>query len=475
MIPWPRSLVGRTTLILIVGVAMSNLAVIAFFFHERRDALMAVQAHRIAGELASVIEQLEQTPPAQRYRLVHSQWRPGLRMQVTGAPRVDASDDDKPLLVLRRALTDALPAPHTRGMRLMIRAGGSRAAMASEGHGRPSAGWRRGAVGVVVSLPLTDGSWLNTTAVLPPDPPFRLVPALPAMLATTALVLAVALWAVRRAVRPWSTFAAAAERLGLDLDAEPLPEEGPSEIRHAARAFNRMQGRLTGFVRDRTQMLAAISHDLRTPLTRLRLRAEFVDDTEEQRKMLADLDDMQAMIAATLAFARDDAAGEAPVALDLARVLDDVCREWPRPGVVAYAGAERAPYSGRPVALKRAFRNLIDNAVRYGGVARVTLTVVDGGVRVTVDDEGPGLPDADLERLFEPFRRGDSSRSVETGGVGLGLAVVRSVIRRHGGEVTLSNRPSGGLRASVLLPARQGGIAPDPQPSHDGTAADVDR
>jgi signal transduction histidine kinase len=200
-------------------------------------------------------------------------------------------------------------------------------------------------------------------------------------------------------------------------------------------------------------MLAAISHDLRTPITRLRLRAEFIEDTDQKNRMLSDLDEIQSMITATLDFARDDFAVEKQRAFDLAVLLRGICEEFQDLGADATCGGPaHATFTGRPGALKRAFSNLVENAVKYGGGGTVTLTVEQGSCVVRIEDRGPGLAERDRERVFEPFYRAEGSRSRETGGVGLGLAVARSVIRGHGGEVTLANRPEGGLCASVVLP-----------------------
>jgi signal transduction histidine kinase len=227
-----------------------------------------------------------------------------------------------------------------------------------------------------------------------------------------------------------------------------------------------MQERLQAFVRDRTQMLAAMSHDLRTPITRLRLRAELVDDPEQQgkRKMLADLAEIQTMIDETLAFARDDAAREPSGPLDLAVLIETICdAAEDAGGAVHYAGPARGvPVIGRPGMLRRALTNLVNNAVAYGGSARVTLEVERDRARITIDDNGPGIPEEELERVFAPFYRLDTSRSRETGGVGLGLAVVRSAIDAHGGRVTLLNRSGGGLRAMVELPKATATAAVDP-------------
>ncbi len=269
-----------------------------------------------------------------------------------------------------------------------------------------------------------------------------------------ALVVTVlSVWAVRRSTAPLALFAWAAERLGRDVNAPDLPEDGPREVHRAAKAFNDMQRRLRRMISDRTQMLAAISHDLRTPITRLRLRAEFVDDAEQRAKMLGDLEEMEAMIAATLAFARDDGTDEPRKILDLAVLVQSACHDAVDVGrEVVYTGTARAAYSGRPLALKRVLANLIDNAVRYGGRARVALEVSAERFVISVEDDGPGIPESELERVFAPFYRLDASRSRDTGGTGLGLAVVRSIVRGHGGDVLLSNRAEGGLRVTVSLP-----------------------
>jgi signal transduction histidine kinase len=266
------------------------------------------------------------------------------------------------------------------------------------------------------------------------------------------------LWAVARLMRPVRLLAEAADRLGRDVNAPPLPEGGPSEVATAARAFNVMAGRIRRFVADRTQMLAAIGHDLRTPITRLRLRAEFMDDDEQRRKMLSDLDEMEQMIAATLAFARDDAAAEPASPIDLAALCRTVADEAAdaRPELaeaISFDGPERLTVRARPIALKRAIANLVSNALAYGGAARLTLSARDGGtVRLAVEDDGPGIPEAELEGVFAPFKRLEASRNRETGGTGLGLTIARNILRAHGGDVVLANRPGGGLRAVASLP-----------------------
>lgn len=307
---------------------------------------------------------------------------------------------------------------------------------------------------VRMAIGLSDDSWLIVSSGNPVKAYMRLLLGLLWMTGIGGTVMVLSVWAARRLASPIDRFAKAAERLGVDPDSPELEESGPRELRTAIRAFNRMQERLRRFVADRTQMLAAISHDLRTPLTRLRLRAELVEDPEMQRKMLADLDEMEGMIRASLEFARDDAKREARGPLDLADLLQSLCDDRVDAGHEAfYDGPAHLRVEGRPVALRRAFANLMDNAIAYGLRVRLRLETGDGHVHVIVDDDGPGIPEDQREKVFQPFYRIEASRSRDTGGVGLGLSTARTVIRGHGGDIALDNRPEGGLRATVTLPS----------------------
>jgi hypothetical protein len=266
------------------------------------------------------------------------------------------------------------------------------------------------------------------------------------------------LWAVRRLTEPVRVLAAAAEALGRDVNAPPLPENGPTETAVAAVAFNTMAARIRRFVSDRTEMLTAIGHDLRTPVTRLKLRAEFIDDDELRTKVLADLDELETMVSATLAFGRDARANEPVSSVDLVEllrtILDETSDAHPDSADrLTYCGPPHQTVWVRPVALKRALGNLVANAESYGGSARVTMVPpTDGTVSVTIEDDGPGIPADEIDRVFEPFHRLEQSRNRETGGVGLGLPIARNMLRAHGGDVVLKNRPEGGLKAIVTLP-----------------------
>jgi signal transduction histidine kinase len=260
--------------------------------------------------------------------------------------------------------------------------------------------------------------------------------------------------AARRLTEPIDEFARAAEQLGTGQDVSPLPERGPRELRVATRAFNQMQERLRRFLEDRTRMLAAISHDLRTPLARLRLRAEFIEDDDQRAETRADLDAVSQMIRATLDFARDDAQHEQANLVDLGVLVADICDDIAElGGDVSLADASHISARCQPTAIRRAVANLVENAVKYGGGARVELVREANGVVIVVDDHGPGIPVDEQERVFAPFYRLEQSRNRDTGGVGLGLAVSRNIAREHGGDVKLSNRTPSGLRARLELPA----------------------
>jgi signal transduction histidine kinase len=265
-------------------------------------------------------------------------------------------------------------------------------------------------------------------------------------MAPVAFVLA------RRLAAPIVLFADAAERLGRDPRAAPLSLKGPAEIGMAAQAFNDMQERLRKYVEDRTAMVGAIAHDLRTPLTRLRFRIENVPE-DTRAKMAADIDQMEEMISAALTFVRDATRPGERTPLELSSLLESVCDEMAETGAdTEVERADKVVLHGDPVALRRLFTNLLENAVKFGGRARARVFQDKDGAVVEIEDDGPGIPEEETERVFEPFYRREPSRSRQTGGIGLGLAVVRSIARGHGGDVALVNRAGGGLTARVQLP-----------------------
>lgn len=315
----------------------------------------------------------------------------------------------------------------------------------------PRLGWSIFKLEMAVQLP--DGRWLHSLQrPLAGYQWWRLLRfSLPA---STLPVLVIVLVFVYRTLQPLKALARAAERISRGERIEPLRLQGPHETREVSAAFNLMQEKLTRFIDDRTVLLAAISHDFRTPITSLRLRAEMLDDEPTRIAMTRTLDDMRQMVEQTLRFAQDDAASEATRDTDLQALLDEVVSEHRALGRDVQIEAHPPHfYRGRPVSLKRAVGNLIDNAVRHGQRARVRLRTHDGLLRIEIDDDGPGLPNGLLDRVFEPFFQQDPARNHAQGGVGLGLSIARSCARAHGGEVTLANRAEGGLRASLTLPS----------------------
>lgn len=304
------------------------------------------------------------------------------------------------------------------------------------------------------SLRLEDGRWATV------EPPRGLLSPwqsrLLLALAISLLLLApLVWWMARRLTRPIRVFAAAAERLGANPDAEPLTPSGPSEVRTAIHAFNDMQASLRDHMRRRTQTVAAIAHDLRTPLTRLRFRAEQAPDVLRDR-MAADVEEMDNLIAQAMAWVRGEAPPERVEVFDLSALAADCARGFGETGEsVTFSAGPALNVRADPSAVRRAVANLIANAVKYAGSARVSTAAADGRAMVRVEDDGPGLPEEQLQTVFEPFHRAEPSRSRETGGTGLGLTVARQAARAHGGDVMLTNRPEGGLTAELTVPLHE--------------------
>jgi signal transduction histidine kinase len=278
------------------------------------------------------------------------------------------------------------------------------------------------------------------------------------MFAVVSVTL-LSLWAARALTAPLSSFAKAAEDYSLNGAAAPLPERGPEEIRSVARALNRMRERITTLIDDRTKMLAAISHDLRTPITRMRLRAEFIEDEAHRSRMLRDLEQMRSMLEAVLSFLRNDRKLESMTLVDIASTLQLVTDQFADMGhKVAYDGPEHAMATVRPDDLHRSVTNLVENAVRYGAEATIRLRVSPETATIEVEDDGPGISDARKEVMLEPFVRGDDARNMdEAAGFGLGLSIARTIAIAHHGALSLNDRQPHGLIVRIQLPVRQQG------------------
>ena len=300
--------------------------------------------------------------------------------------------------------------------------------------------------------------WLEAMigGVMPP--PWFVFDNLLRVLASGLVIAVIAFFLARRISRSWDVLTRAADRVGRGDYPEPVPETGPIEIRRATKAFNRMTARLKRFVEDRTRMLAAISHDLRTPITSLRLRAEFVEDPENRARIIETLDEMEQMVEAAMTFAREETANEETRKIDLTALVESAVEdlaETGRPITFIGQGATRV-YPCRPLSIKRAFGNLVANALNFGHTVEVSVRDADdGGLWIEIADDGPGIPVEQREQVFEPFFRIEESRNRDTGGIGLGMAIARTAIRAHGGEIYLEESQKGGLLARIYLPPAQ--------------------
>jgi signal transduction histidine kinase len=321
----------------------------------------------------------------------------------------------------------------------------------------------KAAVPYMLAVQLNDGSWLVFTAPNRVWGVGRIAHWVIWLVLLALSITIVTTLLARQFSAPMEQLAAAVRRFGVDAQAPPIPETGPRELRQVVKTFNAMQARIQKFVAYRTMMLAAISHDLRTPLTRMRLRGEFIEDLEQQARLFRDVDEMRVMVDGALAFFRDDAVAETTTTFDLPHILLTIANDCADQQIeVTYCGLPHAVCQGRPSALKRAFTNLVENAIKYGTPPQIELSREDTSFIVTVRDRGPGIPQEALEHVFRPYFRLDKSRNRATGGVGLGLTVVQAIIQEHGGEIVLANRPGGGLEARVTLPVTAPAGKPSP-------------
>ena len=477
----PRSLFARMVLVLLSGLAVAQLLSFAIHWQERGEFMLRATGMRSVQRIADIVRLLDSIAPAERARIVNVLSSPPLRIAL-GEPQLAPAAGDgakaeqaaQYAAVLQRALGDgyALAVMITDapawsghgpgyGMEPGMMGGPGRwgpdaGGAAPFGPGAYGPGVRRFAgVSFVVQVRLTDATLVTFDSRQPSvavNWPGRLLVSLAVLLAA---VFGVTLVAVRWVTRPLKTLAEAAQNLGEDINRPPLDEHGPLEVSRAARAFNTMQQKLAKFISDRTRIFTAMSHDLKTPITRLRLRAELLDDPALQAKFVKDLEEMEAMVGATLDFMRGLDHPEPAQPLDVMALLESL-QEQAREtgGDVRIEGTARAPFCGHPQTLKRCLANLIDNALKYGKAATLGVEDTAERLRIYVRDEGSGIPEAELERVFEPFQRLEGSRNRGTGGTGLGLTIARNIAQAHGGELVLRNRAEGGLEAVLTLPRK---------------------
>ena len=453
----PRSLAGRLALLLLLALAIAQGIAMVLFAVERSEAVRLAHRDNVIKRAGTVARLLRDTPPALHGAILNAASTGEARFSLTTEPLVGGKGTGERAAVIARGLSVALDVgrervrvapPHDDTLGGFWTWDGDDH---DDDHHHGHEDWRDH--WFAASVAMGDGRWLNVAVgPLPGAPPWGRTFLLSFLLSVLG-VAGVAVLMGRRISNPMRSLAEAAGRLGRGEEVGDLPEAGPMEIRGTVSAFNLMRGRLDRYVRHRTAMLAAISHDLRTPLTSLRLHAEFVEEGDARTKILEVLDEMQRMTEDTLAFIREDMQREATRTVDLHALVDSVAADLADLGhELAVPESGRVLVACRPVALRRAFRNLLENAAAHG--VRATARVADDGgrMRVVIEDEGAGIAEADLERVFEPFVRLEESRSRDTGGAGLGLAIARNIIRGHGGDIRLENRAEGGLRVTVVLP-----------------------
>lgn len=437
---WLDTLAARTVLLMLIGVGIVHVASLYAYQHALDREMSLASEARLADRLLTIRRSVMRVVPAERESVAHelsggpveAHWSateraraggPGAeiwqglrgRMKEQAADLID--DDDIIIGANRKSEAD----PHL----------------------------------ALISLRLPDESWVNITLFAPDARPQSSHGTWLSTSLMAAGVAAISVLVIGWMTKPLRRFAEAARALYRGTDRVEMPETGPQEIRDVAVAFNEMQARIRKLVAARTQTLAAVSHDLKTPLTRMRLRVEALANPAQAAGLLADIRDMERMLDQTLAHLRGDRKDEDIRPLDLVALLATLADDAVDRGAKATLLTSAATViEGRPFALKRAFGNLIDNAIKYGSGADIAVEALDDAIRVTITDHGPGIPEDRMAEMFEPFTRLETSRSQETGGFGLGLSIARDIITGHGGGIDLANRETGGLRVTVHLPRR---------------------
>ncbi|MGZ5200355.1 MAG: ATP-binding protein [Telluria sp.] len=425
---WPQSLATRIALILVGGLILSNALTFGAIVYERYQAATAMMMVNLERDVASSVALIDRLPAAERPAWLPRLARRSYDFSLDAAPRGASG-----------------PAPEGLSERL--------AASIEKAIGTryPVKAFMAGKGDVEAQVRLSDASVLTIT--LRPSLGMPISPWLPVQLGGQLLVMAACCWfAVRLATRPLEQLARAADDLGPDLQTPPLPVSGPTEVARAATAFNAMQARIAANVAERMQILAAVSHDLQTPITRMRLRTDLMDESPERDKLLSDLLEMETLVREGVSFARTlHNAVEPDCKVDLDALLASITADYADAGKpVKLSGEYGVPILTKPRALRRVLCNLIDNALKFAGQADIELRrKPGGGIEIAVLDRGPGIPAAELEAVFQPFYRLETSRNRDTGGTGLGLAIARQLTQALGASLSLVARQGGGLEARL--------------------------
>ena len=444
---WPTTLRAQFVAVVGAAVILSNLAVIAILEVGREGELQGARRAAAVDRIGAMFDYLSNIPEEQRESAVHALSGTFYHFGVSDTPQLEnaaPNEEERSIgaALVAGQLNKRLGAPRVRVEEDIL----------------PIVTGVTDTPTIEITQPLPNGGWLWARYFRPPftspAPDILIAAALGTLLSGAG-----AAWLAGRVSRPLSALAYASDEVARGRTAPRLKVKGPDDIRLAAEAFNAMSDRVTRLLESQRQLLSAVGHDLRTPLAAMRITAEFVADSEVRERLARNLDELQSLTEAVLSAARAGP-GEEKRRVDLAALIESVCDDLVELGLpveVSITGS--APCLCRPSEIRRAVRNLIENAARYGGAARVSLAAEDDNFVVSVNDNGPGIPEDKLEEVFEPFVRLEGSRSNATGGAGLGLTLARSIAREHGGDVVLENRRTGnhvaGLRASLRLPTEQ--------------------
>lgn len=439
---WPRTLGAQLVAVTAAAVLLSNVAVASWFQLVQQRAAESAFNDRLIDRAISASTLIAAIPARQRQAAAHALTSNLWHFAVHhGNPMYKPMDDEEAAMAARvRAL---LPDRKTRdGVMVDFR------------DPRPGELFQSGVrpISVIdITVPVVRGTALTTTLYRPPPAPWPLQTMIAAAVAIVTTSIAAAFIASRVA-RPLSQLAASAFAAARGGKAEHVPEEGPDDVRRAAYAYNMMTDQVTRTLERQRQLLSAVGHDLRTPITAMRISAEFISDEEVRERLQRNLEELQDLTDAVLSAARG-AGWEAMRKADVSALIESVCADLEDIGKpVTWESHGPAPLMCRPSEIRRAVRNLVENAVAYGGKAEVKFTVTPENYMIVVEDDGPGIAEEDRARVFDPFVRLETSRSSETGGSGLGLTLVKAIAEGHGGTITLENRAEGGLRASLCLP-----------------------
>lgn len=502
---WPQSLFGQLMFTLVLTLTLAQLVSAVILFYERGQSLHEVLGLQSVERISSMTRLFDDLSPQARQQALKVFSTPNLRISFNREPIADVKEDHDQLhkaletLILRTMnqqrpirihvytkesdvedslinLSEEITSTDQPRSNKKNNTGWSRWYGGSNQNGthwmkwdsqqaNKDTSWSRWRANettrapvilkhpFLIQLQLKDGSWVSFVQPFPEELfslPYRFFASLLILLVTVSLLSFIV---VRWITKPISTLAVAADELGRDIQRSPLEENGPREVAQAAHAFNIMQSRINQYIQDRSQLLAAISHDLRTPITRLRLRTELLNNEALKKKFLGDLEDMQTMVNETLDYMRGHDRKEAIQKIDINALVDSLVEDMRDAGhQMNIEGKSQKVYRGRPLALKRCLTNLLENAIRYGENATIWIEESEKNLILRIVDTGPGIPQDQLDKIFEPFFRLDSSRNRSSGGVGLGLGIARDIARANGGDLYLRNSDEGGLEAVLELP-----------------------